>query len=182
MPPRVANGERDFGPRRLRRQAKLAGVEGWSQTPPPLTMDPGEWEHGWQYYASSASEHHFRETVVLARSCPGDQVHLRSHSGTGSGAVLHGSPTGPEFQVQPLQFRTLVLERFRLPLILTETRCECGGQNDIFGRHRAACPQSGRLKRRAVPTENFGPSVPRGRRDSHPQCQIAGHERASPGN
>ena len=30
--------------------------------------------------------------------------------------------------------------------------------------------------------ENFGPSVPRGRRDSHPQCQIAGHERASPGN
>ena len=32
--------------------------------------------------------------------------------------VLHGSPTGPEFQVQPLQFRTLVLERLRLPLIL----------------------------------------------------------------
>ena len=107
----------------------------------------------WFYYASSASEHHFRETVVLARSCPGDQAHLRSHSGPGSGAVLHGSPTGPEFQVQPLQFRTLVLERLRLPLILTEARCECGVQNDIFGRHRAACPQSGRLKRRAVPTE-----------------------------
>ena len=45
------------------------------------------------------------------------------------------------------------MERLRLPLILTEARCECGGQNDIFGRHRAACPQSGRLKRRAVPTE-----------------------------
>ena len=27
------------------------------------------------------------------------------------------------------------------------------GQNDFFGRHRAACPQSGQLKRRAVPTE-----------------------------
>ena len=26
-------------------------------------------------------EHHFRETVVLARSCAGDQAHLRSHSG-----------------------------------------------------------------------------------------------------
>ena len=58
--------------------------------------------------------------------------------------------TGPEFQVQPMHFRTLVLERLRLPLLLTEARCECG-QNDIFGRHRAACPQTGRLKRRAVP-------------------------------
>ena len=143
MPPRVANGERDFGLRRPGWQELRAGA----RPAPPLTVDPGEWEHGWQYYASSASEHHFRETVVLARSCPGDQAHLRSHSGPGPGAVLHGSPTGPEFQVQPLQFGTLVLERLRLPLILTEARCECGSQSDIFGRHRAACPQSGRLKR-----------------------------------
>ena len=98
-------------------------------------------------------EHHFRETVVLARSCAGDQPHLRSHPGPGFGAVFHGSPTGPEFQVQPMHFWTLVLERLRLPLLLTEARCECGGQNHIFGRHRAACPRSGRLKRRAVPTE-----------------------------
>ena len=76
------------------------------------------------------------------------------------------SPTGPEFQVQPMHFRTLVLERLRLPLLLTEARCECGGQNDIFGRHRAACPHSGRLKRRRG---DVGPSVPRGWRDSHPQ-------------
>ena len=126
-----------------------------ARPPPPLTADPGEWQHGWQYYASSASEHHFGfwETVVLARSCAGDQAHLRSHSGPGSEQVFHGSPTGPEFQVQPMHFRTLVLERLRLPLLLTEARCECGGQNDIFGRHRAACPHSGRLKRRAVPTE-----------------------------
>ena len=52
-----------------------------------------------------------------------------------------------------MHFRTLSLERLRLPLLLTEARCECGGQNDIFGRHRAACPHSGRLERRAVPTE-----------------------------
>ena len=31
--------------------------------------------------------------------------------------------------------------------------CECGGQNDLLGRHRVGCPRSGRLKRRAVPTE-----------------------------
>ena len=120
---------------------------------PPLVAEPREWQHGWQYYTSSASDHHFRETVVLAQSHASDQAHLRSHSGPGAGAVLHDAPTGPEFQVQPILFRTLILERLRLPLLLTEAMCECGGQNDLLGRHRAACPRSGRLKRRAVPTE-----------------------------
>ena len=78
---------------------------------PPEASDPGEWPHGWQYYASSASEHHFRELVVLAQSHASDQAHLRSHSGPGAGAVLHGAPTGLEFQVQPHVFRNLVLER-----------------------------------------------------------------------
>ena len=90
---------------------------------------------------------------MLTRSCAGDQAHLRSDSGPGVGAVFHGSPAGPEFQVQPMHFRTLVLERLRLPLLLTEARCEGGGQNDIFGRHRAACPHSGLSKRRAGPTD-----------------------------
>ena len=103
--------------------------------PLPLeAADPGEWQHGWQYYASSASEHTFREAVV-AQSHASDQAHLRSHSGPGAGAVLHGAPTGLEFQVQPLFFRTLVLERLRLPLLLTDATCECGGQNDLLGRH-----------------------------------------------
>ena len=88
--------------------------------PPPLVADPGEWQHGWQYHASSSAEHHFRESLVLAQSCAGDQAHLRSHSGPASGAVFHGSSTALEFQVQPLLFCTLVLERLRLPLLLTE--------------------------------------------------------------
>ena len=34
-----------------------------------LSAEPGEWQHGWQYHASSSSELHFRETLVLAQSC-----------------------------------------------------------------------------------------------------------------
>ena len=49
--------------------------------PPVAAVEPGEWQHGWQYYASSSLEHHYRETVVLAQSCAADQAHLRSHSG-----------------------------------------------------------------------------------------------------
>ena len=38
------------------------------QRPEVVEMwEPGEWHHGWQYYASSCSEYHYRETVVLAR-------------------------------------------------------------------------------------------------------------------
>ena len=38
---------------------------------------------GWQSYASSALEFHFRETVVLLQSPAAHQAHLRSHSGQG---------------------------------------------------------------------------------------------------
>ena len=68
---------------------------------PPISVfqEPGEWQHGWQHHASSASEYHFRETVMIAQSCAADQAHLRSHSGPGSGEVFHGSPTQVEFQL-----------------------------------------------------------------------------------
>ena len=68
------------------------------QRPEAVEMwEPGEWHHGWQYYASSCfSEHHYRETVVLAQSCAGDQAHLRSHSGPGSADVFLGCPMAEE--------------------------------------------------------------------------------------
>ena len=132
---------------------------GWTalkhgQRPEVVEMwEPGEWHHGWQYYASSCSEYPYRETVVLAESCAADQAHLRSHSGPGSANVFLGCPTGFEFKLQPVVFRTLALERLRLPLQLSEAACVCGTRLDSRGRHRAACPRSGLLRIRATPTE-----------------------------
>ena len=124
------------------------------QRPPAAdSSEPGEWQHGWQYHATSSSEHFFREVVVLAQSVAADQAHLRSHSGPGSSDVLLGCPTSLEFEVQPEVFRTLVLERLRLPLHITEAKCVCGVSLDKRGRHRASCPRSGRLRTRATPTE-----------------------------
>ena len=121
--------------------------------PPANAYEPGEWAHGWQYFASSASEYFFRETTVLRQSCPSSQAHLRSHSRAGSSNVLHGCPTSPEFTVAPELFRTLILERLRLPLAVVDVVCECGAPVDSRGRHRAACPHSGRLRTRAVAPE-----------------------------
>ena len=114
---------------------------------PPLvaSSEPGEWQHGWQFHASSLSS-----TLSGDRDscqvCAADQAHLRSHAGAGASDVLHGAPTGPEFKVEPHLFRTP-----RLPV--TEAFCECGSPLDVWGRHRAACPRSGRLRARAVGPE-----------------------------
>ena len=64
---------------------------------PPVIVELGECHHGWQHYSSSSSEHHCRETVVIAQSCAADQAHLRSQSGPRASQVLHGAPTAAEF-------------------------------------------------------------------------------------
>ena len=97
-------------------------------------------------------ENIFRRRELLSRSVP-EPAHVRSHSGPGSASVLYGCPTCFDYVVRPAEFRTIILERLHLPLQMTEATCECGGVLDQKGKHRASCPRSGRLKRRALPTE-----------------------------
>ena len=49
----------------------------------------------------------------------------------------------------PSIFRTVVLERLRLPLSVTEATCACDRHLDTR-RHRAACPHSKQIRARAV--------------------------------
>ena len=115
--------------------------------------EPGEWAHGWQFWASSVSDTFFRKALLSDRTAA-HQAHLRSHSGRNAGAALAFAPTAPEFTIAPHLFRVLVLERLHLPLPITEAVCEgCGAPVDIHGHHRAACMRTERVKRRAVPTE-----------------------------
>ena len=118
-----------------------------------IHSEPGEWPHGWQYCASSSSEHHFRKNVVLNQSCAAEQAHVRSHSGPGASDVLCGCPSKPDFRIEAGLFRTIILERVRLPLQVAEVLCECGVPLGSRGRHRAACSRSGRLKTRALAPE-----------------------------
>ena len=67
----------------------------------------------------------------------------------GPAASSWGDPTNFEFRLIPEHFRTLLLERLRLPLSVVEARCECGMLLDCLGRHS----HSGRLRRRAVAPE-----------------------------
>ena len=50
----------------LQEAARTRGQLRLGARPPPVDAERGEWQHGWQYPASSVSEHHFRETVIFA--------------------------------------------------------------------------------------------------------------------
>lgn len=120
--------------------------------------EPGEWAHGWQYYAASQIERNYREYVVMPNMHNSDRALLRSQSGPGAGAHLVAIPFCPELTIEPHHFRTILLRRLRMPLPLTARHCNgraCRGHLDELGDHRAACPVSGRLKRRSVPMERM---------------------------
>ena len=128
----------------------FVGRPDWHALRSGARPEPGEWLHGWQYCASSSSEHHYRRNMVLDQSCAAGKAHLRSHSGPGASDVLCGCPSKPEFRIEGGLFRTLILERLRLPLQVAEAVCECGADLDREGRHRAVCTRSGRLKTGAL--------------------------------
>ena len=124
---------------------------------PPQTenREPAEWLHGWQYWPSSVFDAYRRKNSMTNRpSCR--QAHLRSHSGRNAGVVFSHAPIAAACTVPPHLFRVLLLERLQLPLPLTQTTCNgCHERLDSLGRHRGACTRSGRVKKRASPTERM---------------------------
>ena len=122
------------------------------ERPPLMNVgEPGEWTHGWQFWASSISDTFFRRALLSNRTAA-RQAHLTSHYGRNAGAALAFAPTALEFTIAPYLFRVLVLERLHLPLPITEAVCEgCGAPVDIRGHHRAASMRTGRMKKRALP-------------------------------
>ena len=127
-------------------------AQGRRPAPRAQERELGEWSQGWQFFAASAREHHFRRSrfgtneVLMAR--------LRSRSGPGSSAALSGCPTCPEYTIAASEFRTLLLDRLYLPLPATTHRCEgCGDVLDTRGHHLTACTKTGRVRKRAMPIE-----------------------------
>ena len=116
--------------------------------------EPGEWQHGWQFHASSHCETFFRRTVVLPACSLSARAHIRAHSGPTAGCAIGTAPTSADITLELFLFRTLLLERLGLPLSTVEAVCEgCGTTLEKYGIHRASCPVSGRLKARAAPME-----------------------------
>ncbi len=167
----VAELEENFGRRHCLREVLRAArelrAENW-ETPPytelaeglrpaqpaPGETDPGEWRHGWQYFASRAREEYYLQHEILPNSSPPVQALLRSQAGRNCARALTAVPSDPALKMQNARFRTALCRRLRLPLTLLRKRCEgCGATLDALGDHYAACMRSGRVQARAKPVE-----------------------------
>ena len=127
----------------------------WDGQRPEQTTEaePGEWKHGWQYFAATHFEKQFRDGAVMTRRASSSNALLRSQSGRGSGAHLTTLPVDEARTLKPHHLRLILLRRLRLQLPLDVRRCKCGGLLDTLGDHRAACSTVGKLAQRAKPLE-----------------------------
>ena len=101
VPCRTSRGCGPIGEGRLLVEAKLVRSSRWNETDASSEGEPGEWQHGWQYWSSSVSDAHFRERTMLAGRTAARRAHLHSHSGGNAGVALAHCPTAPEFTIPP---------------------------------------------------------------------------------
>ena len=127
-----------------------------ARPPPPEQgeTDPGEWQHGWQYFSSDAREKAFRAFTCFPCLDISAQTMLRSQSGRQGARAFTAVPWDASVTIAADRFRVMMCRRLRLPIVLAEHVCEgCGDALDAFGDHYAACMRTGRVQARARPAE-----------------------------
>ena len=119
--------------------------------PPPADddheADPGEWQHGWQFYTSSALQAHSYR-CLLTRSPGPDQARLRSCRGRNNSRWLTAIPTSEALKLSNPVHQCLLRRRLGLPIAAEVEVCEgarCRALLDPCGHHRSACTRTGRI-------------------------------------
>ena len=122
--------------------------------------EPGQWPHGWQFYASLGLITHHREHVVLPSLDDKAQARLRSQSGAHAGDHITAIPTCEYTVASPQRMNGMLRRRARLPIATgrrhcAAARCQRDGCSllDCFGDHSAACQRTGALRRRGAAVE-----------------------------
>jgi len=130
------------------------GAEPVSRTGPAFPEpEPGEWAHGWQFYAADAREVH-ADRHFAARLNATARALLLSQRGPHAGDSLAAIPTGPETRPRPGRFVTTLRRRAWMPLGLGDAFCPgCSAALDQHGVHLLSCMASGRVQRRAAALE-----------------------------
>ena len=117
-------------------------------------VDPGEWRHGWQYFAAKTREEFYLEHTALPSCTRTEQALFRSQAGRNCARALTALPSDPTVASSAARFNVTLCRRLRLPLFCTASHCEgCGQRLDPYGDHLAACMRIGRVQSRAKPPE-----------------------------
>ena len=103
--------------------------------------EPGQWPHGWQFYASLGLITRHREHAVLPNLDAAAQARLRSQSGAHAGDHITALPMSDYTVATPLRMNGMLRRRARLPIATGSLHCRA-----------ARCQRSGtsRLDHRSV--------------------------------
>ena len=77
-----------------------------------------------RFYASSTRETFYREHHLMPDMSRAARATLRSQSGPQAAAWLTTVPTSPATTLSPVLFQICLRRRLRLPLLLSNRRCE----------------------------------------------------------
>ena len=129
-----------------------------SEPMPPVVeelVEAFDFARGWQRYACSISEKHFRDRVLWPLSSSSCRALLLPQGICSASAWLRAIPSERSYCIRPLRFQIAIRRRLRWPVSLSLGIC-CRGcicQLDRLGDRAVACSTSGRLKPRAKPVE-----------------------------
>ena len=114
-------------------------------------MEPGDWQHGWQYYAADPLEQQEHTSVlgVLRRQGTAGPARLRSCAGLNSSVWMTVAPTSEALRLTNAELLAALRLRLGLPVPQDGTRCEaCRRPLNALGYHRLTCSRTARLHTR----------------------------------
>jgi len=109
--------------------------------------DPGEWQHGWQYYTTAALQSRM-QAALLQNATPPDAARLRSCKGRNNSRWLTAVPYNEALTLSNPILQCLLRRRLGMPIMADSDRCEgptCRALLDPLGHHRSACTRTGRI-------------------------------------
>ena len=109
--------------------------------------DPGEWQHGWQYYTTSAQQLELQRQLEAAAPRE-DQARLRSCRGRNSSKWLTAIPYQEMLTLSNPILQCLLRRRLGMAVLADAEECEgrsCRAPGDALGHHRASCTRTGRI-------------------------------------
>ena len=110
-------------------------------------VEPGDWQHGWQFYAASALEQQEHSTLLGVLRGRGSEsgapgpARLRSCGGPNASVWLTVCPTSPALSLRNSELLTALRLRLGLPVPQDGSHCEaCRSRLDELGYHRHLQP------------------------------------------
>ena len=117
--------------------------------------EPGDWQHGWQFWAVTSLEQQEHQLLLsdlrgrgLESGAPGP-ARLRSCGGRNAAVWLTVCPTSRSLHLRNAELLTALRLRLGLPVPQEGARCEgCRAALDPLGYHRLTCTRTARLHTR----------------------------------